>query len=179
MYAPLFCTAIRLRCSEYFAAKHTLVRYRVVKSPILRKKFQCFCSEQTAYHGLELLTGINYNQNGWEIVDATVIRGDATVERVKKNTALLIFFGNVHCALIVEDIFVQSYYDYNGGFPARAVPHDTEMPLCELAGMSSLAMEDTELLYITVDPQRVAIYAEQLPAIQTLSLHNSTTTAPM
>ena len=56
-----------------------------------------------------------------EIIDSTVVMGNAAVGKVDDNVALLVLFGSVHCALIAETAFVQSYYA-NNRIPARNSP---------------------------------------------------------
>lgn len=172
IHAPLLCTAIRLQCSDDFAASHILRKAAKHHTHDRTRRFQHFSAEQTAYHGLHLLTGVRYDENAWEIIDSTVVMGDAAVGRVDDNVALLVLFGSLHCALIVEHAFVQSCYVNNAGFPARAVPHATDIALCDLAGMPALATVDTELIYIKLDPVRVAVYHQRplLPNIEALRL---------
>lgn len=125
------------------------------------RRYQRFSAEQTVYHGLHLLTGVSHDENAWEIIDSTVVMGNAAVGKVDDNVALLVLFGSVHCALIAETAFVQSYYANNAEFPTRAVPHATDIALCDLAGMPALATVDTELIYIQLDPVRVAVYHQR------------------
>ena len=155
--APLFCTVVRLRCHERFAAKHIEQMQIVHKN---RWKWKAQYTEQAAYNALEVLTDVGYDDNKWDVLESTVVLGDTSVNAPPWGTALLVLFGNLHCAVIVASTFIHSHHELHGGFEAMCLPHNASFSLCEMAGNDALAGVDTRLFYIRLNLDALQRFAK-------------------
>ena len=119
--------------------------------------WKCTSSAQTAYHAVELLTNVSYDDSMWTVVDARVVCAYSVVERPEDNIGVLALYGdNDHHAFFVNGVVIQSRYSPNDSSLAHHVPHETYLTLSELSGNIVADDMDVELIYIKLDASRLS-----------------------